>query len=342
MLTLSQLADFLGGVWHGNANHAIRGLSSLSRATSSDVAYFDNPSLLPSLQATSAAVVLLKAEYLPLCPTNSIVVAHPLDAINKAFKLISSAESPLVEIHHTATIHQSAQLGENISIGPYCFVADNVQLADGVVIGANSCIDSSVVIGKNSKIACGVTIHSGCTLGANVVINSGCVLGATPFNYFKQHGVWRQGPDLGGVVIADGVHVGANTVIDRGALGDTYLADGVCVDNLVQIAHDVCIGSNSAIAGCATIGAHVQIGTDCIIGGGTCLAAFVCLTDDVVITGMSTVSKSIAKSGIYSSGTLVHPHDRWRKNAARFKRLDDYMIKLNTLEKKINNIEVSE
>jgi UDP-3-O-[3-hydroxymyristoyl] glucosamine N-acyltransferase len=340
LLTLAQLADFLDGVWHGNANHAIFGLSSLVRATSNDLAYFDNPLLLDSLHATSAGAVLLKAEHVALCPVNSIVVAHPLAAMNAAVKLLSPVEQPGTGVHHTALIHQSAQLGKNVSIGAYSVIGEYAQVGDGAVIGPNTRIEASVHIGKNSRISCGVFIHSGSRLGANVLINSGTIIGASPFNYIKQHGTWQQGLDVGGVIISDGVHIGANTVIDRGSLSDTYIAEGVCIDNLVQIAHDACIERNSAIAGCAAIGAYAHIGADCIIGGATCIAAFVRLADDVVITGMSTVSKSIAKSGIYSSGTLVHEHDRWRKNAARFRRLDDYMVKLSVLERKINTGDV--
>ncbi|WP_298623247.1 UDP-3-O-(3-hydroxymyristoyl)glucosamine N-acyltransferase [uncultured Legionella sp.] len=341
MLTLTQLADSLDGVWHGNANHAIFGLSSLVRATSNDLAYFENPLLIDSLQATSAGAVLLKAEHQPLCPVNSIVVAHPLAAMNAAVKLLSPMAPLCTGVHQTALVHQTAQLGKNVSIGPFSVIGECVRVDDGVTIGANCRIETSVAVGANSKINSGVTIHSGSRLGANVFINSGSVIGASPFNYIKQHGTWEQGPDVGGVFISNGVHIGANSVIDRGSLGDTFIAERVCVDNLVQIAHDVCIERDSAIAGCAAIGAHAHIGADCIIGGAACIAAFVRLADDVVITGMTTVNKSISKSGIYSSGTLVHGHEQWRKNAARFKRLDDYIAKLNSLERKINDAQIA-
>lgn len=338
MLTLAQLAEFLDGVWHGNANHAIFSLSSLSRATSKDLAYFDNPSLQDVLNSTLAGVVLLKAEHLPLCRVNAIVVPNPYAAMSAAAKHLSTSTKNVVGIHPTAQIHQSVQTGHGVSIGANTVIGEQVLLADGVCIGGNSVIESGVHIGKDSRIGDGVIIHSGSRIGRKVMLNSGSIIGATPFNYLKQHGSWQLGPVVGGVVIADGVHIGANTVIDRGSLSDTYVGEGTCVDNLVQIAHDVIIGTHTAIAGCAAIGAYAQIGSDCIIGGASCIAANVRLSDDVVITGMSTVNKSIAKSGIYSSGTLVHEHRRWRRNAARFKRLDDYMIKLGTLEKKIENI----
>jgi UDP-3-O-[3-hydroxymyristoyl] glucosamine N-acyltransferase len=337
VLTLAQLAGSLGGVWHGNANHAVFSLSSLIRAKSQDIAYFDNPALIEALESTSAGVVLLKAPYLSSCRVNSIVVANPLAAMAKVAELFTSAENRVPAVHSTAVIHPTAQLGKNVTIDAYAVIGESVQLADGVTIGAHSLIESFVSIGQDTDVAHGVTIHSTSLIGKNVLINSGCVIGSTPFNYLKQQGAWQKGPALGGVIISDGVQMGANSVIDRGALGDTHLAQGVCLDNLVHIAHDVFIGANTAIAGCAAIGAHAQIGADCIIGGASCIAAFVHLTDDVVISGMSTVSKSLAKSGIYSSGTLVHEHQRWRRNAARFRRLDDYIERLGALERKISS-----
>ncbi|CAM2741104.1 UDP-3-O-[3-hydroxymyristoyl] glucosamine N-acyltransferase [Legionella steigerwaltii] len=339
MLTLAELANHLGGVWHGNANHAISCYASLARATSQDVAYYDNSVLLPILNTTLAGAVLLKSEHQHLFQGNCIVVPNPLQAMIQATQLLSAHTSAFAGIDATAIVHESAQLGQGVSIGAYSVIGANTQLADGVIIGANSVIESSVRIGKNSQIGHDVVIHSGCQLGAQVVINSGCVIGASPFNYLKQHGHWQQGLDAGAVVIANQVQIGSNTVIDRGSLSDTYLGEGVCIDNLVQVAHDVMVGKNTIIAGCAAIGAYVQIGTDCIIGGASCIAAHVRLVDDVVITGMSTVSKSLAKSGIYSSGTLVHEHHRWRRNAARFRRLDDYIVKLSALEKKLSDVE---
>ncbi len=337
MFTLKQLAQLLNGVEHGNAQYAISHLSSLARARACDIAYFDNPLLKPDLELTQAGIVLLKEEHLSWCSTNAIVVHDPLSAIKHVAALLPEKPKKQATIDSSAQIHPSVEVGANVVIGPYAVIGEQTVIADGVHIGAHSCVHAFVRIGKNSYLDNQVTVHSNTQIGEEVLINSGSVLGASPYNYLKEHGVWQQGLTLGGVTIADRVHIGANTVIDRGAVGDTYLAKGVCIDNLVHVAHDVYIGAHTAIAGCAAIGAHVVIGSDCIIGGASCIAAYVRLTDDVVISGMSTVSKSLAKSGIYSSGTLIHEHQRWRKNAARFRRLDDYVTKLTALERKINS-----
>lgn len=335
MLTLAGLANTLNGVWHGNANHAIFSFASLSRATSKDITYFDNPVMQPILDITKAGAVLLKPEHKTLYSGNYIIVANPAAAMQHVALLLEWGIPKSNGVHDTVQIDFSAEIGKHVSIGPNSIIGAGVILEDGVRIGANTIIESAVYVAKGSDIGSAVVIHSGTRIGTNTLINSGCIIGATPFNYLKEQGVWKPGFAMGGVVIADGVQIGANTVIDRGALGDTYLAVGVCIDNLVQIAHDVCIGRHTAIAGCAAIGAQVQIGADCIIGGASSIAPYVTLADDVVITGMSTVNKSIKKSGIYSSGTLINEHQRWRRNATRFKRLDDYIAKLSALERKI-------
>ncbi|HRD69044.1 MAG TPA: UDP-3-O-(3-hydroxymyristoyl)glucosamine N-acyltransferase [Legionella sp.] len=337
MLTLAQLAKALDGVWCGNPDHPISSLSSLSRAKSSDLTYLAHPLMLPLLKSSLAGAVLLKEEHQGLYQGNCILVAEPLEAMNKAVSLLLVDEVHHSGIHATAQIHPLAQLGKNVSVGAHTIIHEQVVLSDGCVIGSNNVIEGFVTIGPDSQIGSGTMIHEGSQIGAHVIISPGCVIGSSPFNYSKVHGNWQRGPAIGGTIIGRGVHIGANTVIDRGSLGDTYLANGVCIDNLVQIAHDVIIGENTAVAGCAAIGAYTQIGSDCIIGGASCIAAYVRLTDDVVISGMSTVSRSVNKPGIYSSGTLIHEHNRWRRNAARFRRLDDYIVKLGVLERKINN-----
>lgn len=337
MFTLAQLAHLLNGVQHGNADHAISGLSSLTRAGEHDIVYFIHPAVRHELEHTQAGIVLLKAEHVLWCPVNAIVVTDPLAAITQVAELLTPPSSLSHQgIHPTAQIHPSARIGARCTIGAYVSIGAHVSLAEDVVVAEHTVIEAGVRVGARCSLAQAVIIHAHCMLGNDVLIEAGVVLGASPFNYVKQHGCWQQGKALGAVSLADGVHVGANSVIDRGTVGDTYVAQGVRIDNLVHIAHDATIGKNTVIAGCAAIGAHVTVGNDCIIGGASCLAAFVQLADDVVVSGMSTVSKSLHQSGIYSSGTLAHEHQRWRRNAARFRRLDDYIVRLNALERKIN------
>ena len=336
MFSLAELACHLDGNLYGQPKYLIQGVASLSRATKTDLAYFDNIAQLNSLTRTQAGAVLLTAGYVEHCPVNSIVVANPLLSMRLAAEMLTQAiNHEEAEIHSSALISPKAKLGSKLSIGANSSIGDEVELGDGVRIGANCVLEKGVVIGKQTVIHNGVYIHAGTKLGAKVVVENGAVLGASPFNSVKVQGYWRTGPAVGGVLIGDDALLGANTVVDRGSLGDTYIGEGVHIDNLVQVAHDVTIGAHTAIAGCAAIGAYTQIGSHCIIGGASTVASHVHIVDDVVITGMSTVNKSLVKAGIYSSGIMVSEHQQWRRNAARFRRLDDYVLRLAKLEKNV-------
>lgn len=332
MLNLQELAQHLKGVWHGNPATPLLAISSLAKARATDVAGYFNPTQKELLAITQAGAVILTSQDLSDYQGNAIVVDNPLACMQQLTRDFPAARSPSAGIHPSAIISASAVLGSRVQIDAGAWIGEAVSLAEGVRIGANAVIESGVVIGQDAKIGAGVIVHAGCRIGAQVQIDYGAVIGASPFNVHKDRGRWNAGHDLGAVVIGDHSRIGANTTIDRGGLADTLIGRDVCIDNLVQIAHDVCIGDNSAIAGCAAIGAFAQLGRDCVVGGAACIAASVQLTDDVVITGMSTVAKSIHKAGIYSSGTLVSEHQRWRRNAARFRRLDDYMNRLFELE----------
>jgi len=337
VLTLAQLADRLDGEWHGNPDSRLTGLASLSRAASTDIACYTNPVFHKCLGETSAGAVLLTMTHLVKCPVNAIVVSDPFLAMAVAAELLLPSYISKSGISEQACIADSAIMGANLSIGAHSIISAEVYLGDDVIIGANTVIEPGVIIGRGSRIGNGVCIQHGSRIGQHVIIDAGTVIGASPFNYQKSRGNWRCGPAIGSVVIEDAVHIGANTVIDRGSIGDTYISRGVCIDNLVQIAHDVFIGPDTAIAGCAAVAAHAVIGADCIIGGASCIASSVTLANDVVISGMSTVTKNISKQGVYTSGTMVCDHKRWRRNAARFRRLDDYISRLNILERAKKN-----
>ncbi|KTC78048.1 UDP-3-O-(3-hydroxymyristoyl)glucosamine N-acyltransferase [Legionella brunensis] len=331
--TLATLAQQLDGVLYGDAKQTIQGVASLSRAHKTELSYFNNPILLESLKTIQAGGILLAENHLHYCPGNAIVVANPLLSISRVAELFTPITKRYSSIHPTATLSASVKLGCDVVIGENTVIGNDVILGDNVSVGANCVLESDVSIGSHSTIHNGVYLHAGSRLGAAVIVDSGVVIGATPFNSIKKQGRWFCGPAVGGVLIGDQVHLGANTIITKGALGDTFIGKGVHIDNLVMIAHDVIIGENSAIAGCAVLGAYVEIGSHCIIGGASCLAPHISLANDVVITGMSTVNKSLTKAGVYSSGTMVCEHRQWRRNAARFRRLDDYITRLIKLEK---------
>ncbi|WP_133139710.1 UDP-3-O-(3-hydroxymyristoyl)glucosamine N-acyltransferase [Legionella genomosp. 1] len=332
--TLAFLADYLDGAIGGNPDLPIQGFSSLVRANSSELAYYDRHLPLQMLKNTQAGAVLLASRDVSDSPVSTIAVSDPLAAAQAINALLAqSKEVPLAAIHPHAVIHASVTLGEQVSIEANSHIAENVKLGQNVHIGANCSIASDVVIGENTRIANNVSLEQGVIIGSHCMIDSGAVIGAEPFHGYKVKGRWSALSAAGSIVISDEVTIGANTVIVRGIVGDTWLGSGVQIDNLVQIAHDVTIGRHTAIAAGTVIGAFTQIGSHCILGGACSVAANLHLGDDLVVTGMSTVNKSLSKPGIYSSGTMVSEHHRWRRNAARFKRLDDYILRLIRLEK---------
>ncbi len=333
MKTLEQLANHVDARIHGDAKKKLSAVASLATASSSDVAFFDNSARLKFLHNTNAGAVVLIPQYKEDCPTNAILVADPAAAISQIQSCFESSISHRSSIHPNSSISLTCELGQNVTIGPNTYIGERVTLGNDVVVGAGCVVECDAHIGPGTKINHGSVIHQNVMIGQNVKIDSGAIIGASPFNGVKFGGVWQQGPAFGSVIIEDEVHIGANSVIDRGGYMDTVISQGVIIDNLVQIAHDTLIGPHTAIAGCAAIGANCIIGAHCIIGGASTVAANVCLAEEVVIIGMSTVSKSLKKAGIFSSGTMVSEHKIWRKNVARFRQLDKWVGRIKDLEK---------
>ncbi|WP_131777760.1 UDP-3-O-(3-hydroxymyristoyl)glucosamine N-acyltransferase [Legionella fairfieldensis] len=331
--TLAELTHHLNGELHGDAMHSIQAVASLGCAGSNELAYFDNPALIGLLTNTKAGAVLLTANHVEFCPVNSLVVTNPLASMATVAEMLNQPAVQTGGIHSQASVAPSATLGRQVAVGINTIIGEGVCLGDKVTIAENCVIDAGVIIGDQTVIASGACIQKGSRIGNKVMIGSGAVVGAPPFNSEKIQGQWHAGWALGGVFIENNVRIGANTVISKGALGDTVISEGVHIDDLVQIAHEVIIGAHTAIASCATLGAYARIGSHCIIGGASCVTAHVTLADDVVITAMSTVNKSIARAGIYSSGTAISEHQRWRRNVARFRRLDDYIMRIIRLER---------
>lgn len=211
-------------------------------------------------------------------------------------------------------------------------------LGPGVQIGPGCVIGEGVTIGEDSRLVANVTVCSGTRIGRRALIHPGAVIGSDGFRLANDHGVWVKIPQIGGVRIGDDVEIGANTTIDRGALEDTVIEDGVKLDNLIQIGHNVQIGAHSAIAGCAGISGSAKIGRRCMIAGAVGIAGHLEIADDVYVTAMSRVSKSLTEPGVYSSGTPIQPNHLWHRNSVRFKQLDDMAQRLKALEKIVEQL----
>lgn len=329
----SELAARLGLELHGNGDVELEGVSSLTSARNGTLSFLVNDRYKKHLQDTAVAAVILKQEHVADCPVTALVADDPYLAYAKAAQLLFPAAVAEGIVHSSAVIGNNCRIDPSVSIGPHTTIGDNVTLDAGIVLGAGVIIEKDCHIGAQTIMEPRVTIMSNVQMGQRCLIHSGAVLGSDGFGFAQEFGHWIKIPQVGRVIIGDDVEIGANTTVDRGAIDDTIIEDGVKLDNLIQVAHNVHIGAHTAIAGCTGIAGSATIGSHCAIGGGVGITGHIEITDHVTISGMSFVSQSIRKPGSYSSGVPLEETSRWRRNFIRFRQLDE-MAKM--LKKKDN------
>ena len=333
VLTLGQIASELGAELHGDASVEVSRIANLETAGEGDISFLSDPKYVPFLAKTAASVVLVKSAHLSECRTNALVVNDPYVGFAKVAQLLDTTPQPAEGIHPSAVIAEDVVVAEGVSIGANAVIESGVKLAAGVRIGAGCFIGKNSSLGKNSRLWANVTIYHNVRIGESCLIQSGSVIGADGFGYANERGEWIKIPQLGGVRIGNRVEIGACTTVDRGALDDTIIADNVIIDNQCQIAHNVEIGYGTAIAGASVFAGSTKIGKYCIIGGAAVVNGHIRVCDQVTITGMSMVMRSIDEPGIYSSGIPAQSNKEWRKVAARTMHIDDMHKRLSKLEK---------
>lgn len=325
-ITLDQLAAKIGAELGGNvgtaATRQITKVAALDIADASCISFLANPSYKKFLAHTKAGAVVLSASDAELCPVPALIAKNPRLALAKILQLCSAENATTSGIHPTAVLGNNVKLGNNVAIGPYCVIGDDC------------------VIGDNTTLMPHVTVYARTQIGHNCAVHSGTVLGSDGFGYeMDEAGKWVKMPHLGGLVIGNHVEIGSNTSIDRGMLDNTTIGNGVIIDNLVQIGHNVTIGDYTAIAGCVGIAGSATIGRYCLIGGAACIGGHLTLADKVYITGTTAVNTSILEPGIYSSGLPARENSFWRRSVARFNNLDALAKRIRALEKVINTNE---
>lgn len=338
-ITLGALADLLGAQLQThqaeNANLIVSGVATLMQATPHEISFFTNRHYRHALQNTHAAAVILVPDDSFLSPVPTLMIEQPYVAYARAAQFFNPVELKPAERHPTAWISPQAELGNNVHVGPQASINAAVQIGANSVISAGCVIGKQVKIGKNCYLHPNVTLYDDCLLGDRVIIHAGAVIGADGFGLAHDGQHWLKVPQLGRVCIGNDVEIGANTSIDRGALGDTLIGDEVKLDNQIQIAHNVTIGSQTAIAGCVGIAGSTHIGKRCLIGGGVGIVGHIDIVDDVHITGGSNVLQSIKKPGLYSAGVPLQENQDWHKNYLRFKQLDKLSRRLTELERQM-------
>ncbi len=335
--TLQQIADFLEAPLQGDGTLPIEGVSSLNDSKTNTITFLSDSRQRKYLENTRVTAVLISQQDLEYNPVASIVCDNPYLAYAKISSLFVP-ELPQASIHPSAIIEKSAVLGANVSIAANCYIGNGAVIGDGVVIGAGCCIGDNSVVGTETRLYANVSIYQQVVIGNHCIIHSGAVIGSDGFGFANHAGKWVKIHQLGGVCIGNNVEIGANTCIDRGAINDTVIADGVKLDNLIQVAHNVKIGKDSALAGCVGIAGSAELGERVAVGGAVTILGHLTVHDDVMITAHSLVTNSIKESGVYSSGTPLQPKNEWQKNYIRFKQLDQMSKKLKALEAELEEI----
>jgi UDP-3-O-[3-hydroxymyristoyl] glucosamine N-acyltransferase len=301
--TLGQIASRLGGRVAGDAQTLIRQVGSLENAGAGQITFFNSKKLQAKLGETRAAAVILAPENERLTKLPRIVAENPYAYFARVSQLFNPAVLQASGVHASAVVSPTAKLGKDVSIGAGCVIGDNV------TIGDESCLYPRVVIYRDCKI------------GSRVVIHAGAVIGADGFGIAPEDGRWVKIPQIGGVRIGDDVEIGANTTIDRGALDDTVIEEGVKLDNQIQVGHNVRIGAHSAIAGCVGIAGSADIGRHCTIGGAAMIHGHIRIADHVHVSAGTLISRSILKPGTYTGIYPFDEHGSWKRNAALLRRL---------------------
>ncbi len=337
-MTLGQLAEALGATLKGPEALQITGLATLQEAGPGQLSFLANPQYRKFLDDSQAAAVLLKAADAEGFAGNALIVADPYLAYARISHLFDPKPKVVAGIHPSAVVAEDAQVDASASIGPFAVIESGARIAANVSVGAHCVVGARCVIGEGGWLAPRVTLYHDVTIGKRVVIQSGAVIGGEGFGFANEKGIWRKIAQIGGVTIGDDVEIGVNTAVDRGALSDTRIGDGVKLDNQIQIAHNVQIGDHTAMAACVGISGSTRIGKHCMLAGGVGLVGHIDICDNVFVSGMTMVTRSITEPGSYSSGTAMQPLAEWRKSAARIRHLDDMAKRLQQLEKRVDTV----
>lgn len=332
--SLGEIAAYLDAEVRGDSKLRIAGLSTLHDAGDGQLAFLDNPKYTKQLATTKASAVILTSDNAANFAGNCVIVAQPYLAYARISSWFDLSPVKLGSIHPSAVIDSTAVLGDNVYIGPNVVVEMNAYIGAGCHIAANSFIGARSSIGANGYIAANVSIYHDVRIGCKVRIHSSAVIGADGFGIApRQDGSWEKIHQIGGVVIGDDVEIGACTTIDRAALADTILGDGVKLDNHVQIAHNAVVGDHTAIASYSGLAGSAKIGRNCIMAGDVCIVGHVTVCDNVQLTARTLVTKSITEPGSYSSGAMpLMTTTEWRKNSVRIGQLDRLARRVKKLE----------
>lgn len=339
-MLLPELATRIGAeLSDPDASIDITDVCALSDASPCAVTYVTAEKYRGVLRLTNAGAVILTPDLAPDAPCPCLLVDNPTLAFARAIELLRPRTPIPAGRHPSAVIASTAQIHPSASIGALCVIEDGVQIDAGVEIGPQCVVQRDSVIGANTRLVATVTVCERTIIGKRVLLHPGAVIGREGFGFARDGARWVRVPQIGRVRLGDDVEVGTNSAVDRGALGETVVGNGVKIDNLIQIGHNVEIGANTAMAACSGISGSTRIGEGCTIAGAVGMAGHLEIGDDVHFTGMAMVTRSFEEPGVYSSGIPAMPSADWRRNVARFRHLDEMAKRLRRLEDRVAELQ---
>jgi UDP-3-O-[3-hydroxymyristoyl] glucosamine N-acyltransferase len=337
-LIAKEIAEKLNGTVVGDVNVQINKLAKIETAVKGSLTFLANPKYIKFLSKTRASIVLVSYDLkIKINHDFTLIrVADPyVSFTNLLIEFAESRKNNLTGIEKTAVIHSSAKVNEDVYIGHNTIIGEYAQIEEGVKIQSNCVIGKNVKIGKNTFISSRVSVLENCKIGTNCILHSGVVIGSDGFGFAPQKsGEYIKIPQIGNVVVKNNVEIGSNTTIDRATLGETIINDGVKLDNLVQIAHNVEIGAHTVIAAQSGVSGSTKIGKYCVIGGQAGIAGHLIIGDDVKIQGQAGVINNIP-NGKSVQGNPAMDYKSYYKSYVLFKKFPDFESRLRELEKDI-------
>ena len=321
--TLAELAVRFGLTLRGEPELTVRSVATLANARAGNLSFFANSRYRRQLEATHATAVVLGPADEARCPVAALIDPNPYLAYARIAALLYLDPLHAAGIHPSAVVAKGARIAASAGIGALTVIEDGVEIGERATIGPGCIVQAGARVGDDSKLMARVNLYPGVAVGRRCILHAGAVIGADGFGFAPHGGAWEKVPQVGGVRIGDDVEIGANTTIDRGAIDDTVVENGVKLDNQIQVGHNVVIGEHTAIAACTGISGSTVIGKRCMIGGMVGFAGHLTIADDVVVTGCSLVSASIKQAGSYSSGMPTVETRLWRRMVAHLRRAQE-------------------
>jgi UDP-3-O-[3-hydroxymyristoyl] glucosamine N-acyltransferase len=331
--TLGALAVRFGCDLQGDPDVEVDAVATLQNAAPRTITFLANPKYRKYLADTRAAAVIVDPKLAAECPVPALLSPNPYALYARIATLLHPEPRFEPGIHARAVVDPAAAVDASASVAAGAIIERGARVGARARIGPGSVVMEGATVGEDTRLAANVTLYRGVSVGARCLLHAGVVIGADGFGIAPDRAGWVKVPQIGSVSVGDDVEIGANTTIDRGAIDDTIIEDGVKLDNQIQIGHNVRVGAHTAIAGCTGVSGSTTIGKRCLIAGMVGIAGHLQICDDVVVTGRTFVNSSIREKGTFSGGLPMDDAKRWRRNSARFRQLDQLARRVKALSR---------